>query len=334
MRLLQVLAVAIMALLSSIIPAHVAPITIHMGWVAPVANWGSIWLEKKDLARHLGQSYNLEPVHFSSSSAYITAIATGDLQVADLAYSSFALAVTNAGIGDLRVIAGEFKDGVPGTYSDEFIVAKDSPISKIGDLKGKVLMTNGGGSAVDIAMRAMLLKHNINPTRDVTFVEAPLPAALPMVSEGKVDLAPFVLPFSANPQARAKVRTLFTQREAIGITQMLVLCARQEFIDKNRAAMVDFTEDTLRIVRWYLDPKNHDAAMAIAAKVTKTPLANWNWLFTKNDNYRDPNMIPDLAALQRNVDMMKDLGLAPATFDVKAHSDLSLIRAAGARLKQ
>jgi sulfonate transport system substrate-binding protein len=333
MRNLKLLTAAVFGLLLGIRPAHVAPITIHMGWVAPVANWGSIWLEKKDLARHFGQSYTVEPVHFSSSSAYITAIAAGDLQVADLAYSSFALAVTNAGIDDLRVIAGEFEDGVQGTYSDEFIVAKDSPISKIDDLKGKVLMTNGGGSAVDIAIRAMLLKHHIDPTRDVTFVEAPLPAAAPMVSESKVDLAPFVRPFSANPQARAKVRTLFTQREAIGVTQMLVLCARQAFIDKNHAAMLDFMEDTLRIVHWYLDPKNHDAAMAIAAKVTKTPLSNWSWLFTKNDNYRDPNMMPNLEALQRNVDQVKDLGLAPASFDVKAHSDLSLLKEAAARLK-
>ena len=282
-----------MALLLSIIPAHVAPITIHMGWVAPVANWGSIWLEKKDLARHLGQSYNLEPVHFSSNSAYITAIATGDLQVADLAYSSFALAVTNAGIGDLRVIAGEFKDGVPGTYSDEFIVAKDSPISKIGDLKGKVLMTNGGGSAVDIAMRAMLLKHNINPTRDVMFVEAPLPAALPMVSEGKVDLAPFVLPVSANRAgARAKVGLFLPNaRQSHNANARAVRAARVHRQKPCRNGR--FHGRHPAHLRWYL-LRITDAAMAIAAKVTKTPLANWNWLFTKNDNYRDPNTIPDL----------------------------------------
>ena len=31
------------------------------------------------------------------------------------------------------------------------------------------------------------------------------------------------------------------------LTQLLFWCARQSFIDKNRAAMVDFMEDTLRI---------------------------------------------------------------------------------------
>ncbi len=36
------------------------PVKIRMAWVAPVANWASIILEKKDLAVHLGKSYTLE----------------------------------------------------------------------------------------------------------------------------------------------------------------------------------------------------------------------------------------------------------------------------------
>ena len=36
------------------------PVKIRMSWVAPVANWASIILEKKDLAKHMGKSYALE----------------------------------------------------------------------------------------------------------------------------------------------------------------------------------------------------------------------------------------------------------------------------------
>jgi sulfonate transport system substrate-binding protein len=32
------------------------PVKIRASWVAPVANWASILLEKKDLARHLGST--------------------------------------------------------------------------------------------------------------------------------------------------------------------------------------------------------------------------------------------------------------------------------------
>jgi NitT/TauT family transport system substrate-binding protein len=50
---------------------------------------------------------------------------------------------------------------------------------------------------------------------------------------------------------------LFTQKEGVGRTQMIIWAARESFIDKNRAALVDFMEDVLLIERWYLDPKNH-----------------------------------------------------------------------------
>jgi sulfonate transport system substrate-binding protein len=43
--------------------------------------------------------------------------------------------------------------------------------------------------------------------------------------------------------------------------------------------------------------------------------------------------MPDLGALQKNVDMTKDLGFINASFNVKAHSDLSLIEEAAKRLK-
>ena len=89
----------------------------------------------------------------------------------------------------------------------------------------------------------------------------------------------------------------------------------------------------MRIERWYLDPKNHDEVAQIASRITKQPPERFGWLFTKADYYRNPDMRPDLAALQKNVDMTKDLGFVKASFDVKAHSDLSLIEEAAKRLK-
>jgi sulfonate transport system substrate-binding protein len=89
----------------------------------------------------------------------------------------------------------------------------------------------------------------------------------------------------------------------------------------------------MRIERWYLDPKNHDAAAAIASQLTKQPPERFGWLFTKQDYYRNPNMTPDLDALQKNVDVTKALGFVQASIDVKAHSDLSLIEEAAKRLQ-
>src|SRR5919197_176274 len=82
-----------------------------------------------------------------------TAFAAGELDIADLAYSSFALAIQNAGMDDLRVIADETPDGVEGYYTGPFVVLRDGPVKRIEDLKGKVLASVGPGAAVDIAMR-------------------------------------------------------------------------------------------------------------------------------------------------------------------------------------
>ena len=126
---------------------------------------------------------------------------------------------------------------------------------------------------------------------------------------------------------------LFEQREALGVSQMIVWTARKSFIDKNRAAMVDFMEDMMRIEHWYLDPKNHAEVAKIARKITKSPPERFGWLFTKNDNYRDPDLMPNLEALQRNVDTVMDLGFVKKRVDISKHADLSLVKEALARLK-
>ena len=333
MRVLLFAGVAAAALFGADAGQSAEPVKIRLSWVAPITNWASIMLEKKELARHLGKSYTLEPVRFAGTPPMVTALANGELEVANLAYSTLAIAIQNAGMDDLRVIADEFRDGVEGYYSQELMVLADGPIKKVADLKGKVVMTNAAGSAVDVAMRAMLRKFGLEDKRDYTFVESPFPTMRAMLAEKKVDMIPAVVPFSYDPELRKIGRTLFIQRDAIGVTDMIVWTARKPFLDKNRAAMIDFMEDTLRITRWFLDPANHAQVMEIAGRVSKQPPERFDWLFTKRDAYHDPNMLPDLAALQKNVDMTRDLGFVRSALDVGKHADLSIVQEAAKRLK-
>ena len=312
--------------------AKADPVHIREAWVAP-GNWASIWLQKKDLAKHFGQSYVLDPVHYVGTPPMITALANNQVEITNLAFSTLGIAIENAGLDDLRIVSDEFQDGVPGYYSQEYMVLNDGPIRKIEDLKGKVVATNAEGSAVDVAMKAMLHKHGLEPNRDYTVVEAPFPAMKSMLAEKKVDLIPAVLPFSHDPELRKIGRDLFVQKDAIGVSDMIVWAARKPFIDAHRAALVDFFEDTLRIAHWYEDPANHEAAMQILGDLVKRPPAIFSWAFTKQDVYHDPNLMPDLAALQKNVDMTKDLGFIKSSFDVKKYSDLSIVEEAAKRLQ-
>ena len=313
--------------------AQAEPLKIRGSWVAPVSNWGSIWLEKKDLAAHFGQSYVFESSRYAGTPPMITAMANNELEIGDLAYSTLPIAIENAGMDDIRVVADEFQDGFPGYRVDDYQVLADGPIQKVEDLKGKVIATNAMGSGVDVALRAMLRKHGLEANRDYTVVEAPFPGMRAMLAEKKVDLIPTVLPFALDPELKKIARPLFNLTDAIGVSQFAMWAMRKPFIDVHRAAVVDFMEDTMRIERWYLDPKNHDAVAAIASRITKQPPERFGWLFTKADYYRAPDMRPDLVALQKNVDMTKDLGFVKKSFDVKSHSDLSLVEEAAKRLK-
>jgi NitT/TauT family transport system substrate-binding protein len=98
--------------------------------------------------------------------------------------------------------------------------------------------------------------------------------------------------------------------------------------------MVDFMEDALRIMRWYLDPANHAQVMEICARITKQPSPErFAWAYTTKDYYRDRDLKPNLEALQRNVDLTHGLGFVKARLDVKTFSDLSVVEDAAKRLQ-
>jgi sulfonate transport system substrate-binding protein len=310
------------------------PVKIRGSWIVAPSDWAPLLPEKPELMKHNGKSYVFEPMRFQGTPAVITAMANNELELGNLAFSSLALAIQNAGLDDLRIVGDQFKDGVEGHFTNQYYVLKDSPVQKVEDLKGRIVATNAAGSAVDIAMRAMLRKRGLEDKRDYTVVEAPFPTMKAMLLQKKTDLATFVPPFAFDPELRQNGRLLFGQKEAVGTTQMTVWVVRKGFLDKNRAAMLDFLEDSVRVARWYLDPKNHDEAVQIAAKVTKLkPELFADWLLTGKDHYRSPDLLPDLAALQANIDVQRDLGFLKGPIDVQKYADLSVVREAAQRLR-
>ena len=330
---LVIASVFISVMLGGCAARAVEPVTIRIGWVVPITDWALLMVEKRELARHFGKSYVMEPVRFASSPSVITAMANNELDIGNLAFSTLALAIQNAGIHDLRVISDLFQDGVAGYYTNEYFVHRDSTIKRVEDLKGKAIATPGVGGAIDIAMRVMLRKHGLEDKRDYSMVEAPMATVKAMLTERKVDLVPGVPPFSLDPELRKVGNVLFTQREALGLTQMIVLTARKSFLERNRAAMIDFMEDNLRIAHWCLDATNHDEVVKIAANLTKQPPERFaSWLFTRGDYYRDPNMLPNLQALQANINLQREVRFLKEAIDIQNYVDLSIIKEAAQRL--
>ncbi len=323
-------AIGVLAAGAMISAAQADPMKLRMGWVVAGADAPLLMFGQPGIAKHEGASYTLEATRFQGTPLMITALAAGEIDLAPLAFSTLSIAVQNAGMSDLRIIADVFQDGVEGYYTNEYMVLKDGPIHTVEDLKGKVATSNGAGSAVDMAMRAMLKKHGLEDKRNITIVESSFPNMKAMLGEHKVDLISSVRPFSADPGLRDIARTLFTQKDAIGRSQMIILTARASFLDKNRAAVVDFLEDSLRALHWYSDPAHHDQVVKLVADYSKIPLAVFqSWLFEKGgDFYHDPNGLPDLDALQSNIATQRDLGFLKGDLQVKTLADLSYVKEA------
>src|SRR5947208_2374735 len=330
-RLMILLAVALAATPLDAVGAQ-APVKIRAGWVSTPASLIPLLFLKPGVTGHNGNSYIFEPIYFSSSTLQITAISHGELDLAAFGYTSFPLAIENAGLSDLRIIADEIQDGAPGYYSTPYFVRKDSGIDKIEDMKGKIAVTNGLGSGVDIVMRTALRRHGLQAQRDYTMIEAPFPTHKAMLKEHKGDLVVGVLPFSYDPELNEFAKPLFTTQSSLGRIALSFWAARKTFIDRNTAALLDLLEDYGTMLHWFYDPANHKEAVEITARFLRRPPALFeDWLFTKRDFYRDLDGKPDLHVIQESIDKVQELGFIRESVEASKYADLSLIEEANRR---
>jgi sulfonate transport system substrate-binding protein len=312
--------------------ADAEPVTIHAGWLVVPNMIFPLMPMKPEVLRHYGKSYVLDLIHFTGTPPQITALDSNQIDLSPLSFSAFALAVTNAHLDDLRIIADGLQDGVAGWQTNAFLVLKDGPIQKVEDLKGQVLASNAFGGAVDIGLRVMLRKHGLEDKRDLSIIEIQVPNMKAALTEKKVALIAPLPPFTRDPELQAISRQLFDQRAALGVSQTIILTARTGSLAQNRAAWVDFLEDQLLFLRWLTDPAHHADAVALAAAFNKQAPEKLAWAFTHDDSYRDPKGLPDLTALQSNLDMLNDLGFVKTRVAIDRYLDLSLVNEAAARL--
>ena len=330
------LAAALAALIitpGGISAARADPVKIRIGWSTMPGHLIPVLYSKPEILKYYGKSYTVEPIRFRGSSPQITAMAAGEIDMAAFGPLVLALAVTNARL-DAKVVADIIQDGVGDYHSETFMVRADSGIEKVTDMKGKRVGTNAIGSASDTAMRAMFRKNNMQDKRDYTMVEVAFPNIPAMIDEKKIDLGTVLQPMSDQLLATGKYKVLFTSKDAMGPSQLVFLTANGKFLNDNRQALMDFFEDHVRAVRWFTDPKNHDEAVKIVANFMQQPPETLSYLFSKDDYYRDPFMVPNLKTLQDNINLTVDLGLAPKGITIDPnYVDLSFVKEAQRRIE-
>jgi hypothetical protein len=86
-------------------------------------------------------------------------------------------------------------------------------------------------------------------------------------------------------------------------------------------------------VRWFLDPKNREEALDLAAAVTKAPRETLAYAFSKEDFYRSPDARPSIEPVQKEIDENAKLGVIPKDVKISPkYVDLSLIEEAKRRI--
>jgi NitT/TauT family transport system substrate-binding protein len=117
------------------------------------------------------------------------------------------------------------------------IVRKDSPYTKVEDLKGKLIAVPVFGSIQDVLTRITLKLHGLEPLRDVKLMEAgelggvgQLPTLL---KKGDVDAYVAWPPFNEIPLVKGFGRALLKPEEMIPHNPCCVIAARNDFVRKN-----------------------------------------------------------------------------------------------------
>ena len=339
MRIRELMLTAALAVttFAGAVPSHAADLpNIRWGYILPpVAEFGGIFLSKPYILKHYKKSYTFEAKYVRGSPLLVTAFAAGEIDVGNLGFSTFHQAVVNAGLKDMRVIGDEAEDEFNGQFSSQIRVRKDSGINKIEDLKGKVIATIALGSGADMLTRYALRKHGLELNKDFTYLETPFATMKALLLEKKVDAAYFAQPFASDPDVTENTKVLFTTDNSMGPLELNFLAARGDFIAKNRPAMVDFMEDFLRVVRWFYDPANRSESLATISEASKMPTPVLErFIFTKQDNYRSLDGLPDLKVIQSNFQAQFELGLTKQVLNINEHADLSLVKEAAERLKK
>lgn len=283
------------------------------------------WMQQHVL-RHYGTVYTVQFTRTKGSPHAAAMLAAGEADIGTLSFTTIALSILKQSVpGGVVVVADTKIDGYPGYRSNVWAAREDSGISRVEDLKGKVVSMNEYGAGLDVGLRVMLKRHGLDPVKDVNIVEVNFPNQGPALRQKRIDLALLLQPWEGREFKKGGLRRLFTLKDAIGTNHMLFQAATTKFLTEHPEAARAFFDDYVRALHWFLDPKNRPKMLGLVAEATKLPVDAFDYFLTREDDYRDPNACPHLEYIQRPVDLMVETGFLTQRVDISKYFDISYL---------
>lgn len=233
------------------------PVEIRLG--GGFASEEPFWLMQVDpsLTPNQGKSYTLNLTQFRANADRLNAYQADQIDIASIGQGATMLAASQ-GI-PVKVIGSVVKDTPGEGFNTKFMALKDSGISSMADLKGKVIGIPDFKAPTDLWARAAVRSAGLNPDTDVKYAVIPIPSMGEAVKSKKIDVGVFPQPYFETANASGEFVEIFNSKTGVNVEEdFLVMMAKPDFVTNNEQAIKDFLSDYVNAVKYYQE--NGEAA--------------------------------------------------------------------------
>ena len=228
---------------------------INLGF--QITTWGAVGMVAESLKTFKKFNAPVAAHQFSSGVAVRDALVAGRVDIGITSVTTFIVGVDK---GNLKAIDTVAYSGA----SNSIMVAKNSPIKTVADLRGKKLATQFGTGSDYTLRTKVLAKYGLNSS-NVELVNVKYADQVAALASGSVDAFAGTEPYPAVAEARDIARQLISFDKFDLVPVMLAI--RSPVLEKRRAEVVQFMKGWLAAVEVF--QKNPSLAAKIVRGVFK-----------------------------------------------------------------
>jgi len=258
LRLLALIGIVLSAGLGAVHESAGQTSTLTAFYTAPVVSMAPMWIAK-EAGFFKKQGLDVRLVFIASGPLGTTAILSGDVDVGVI--GGFAPIRAIAGGNKNLAMIGQTKNRMTGA-----IVGKKE-IASVQDLKGKRLGIDRIGSNPDMFTQASLARYNIDPLRDLQYIQlGSIGQGIPALKAGTIDAVSTSTPHDLFAQRLGFKVILDITAMKIPLASTVLLSARNT-VERKQADLAKFMRAYAEAIHYFIT--NKEGAIQIVAKYTK-----------------------------------------------------------------